>query len=183
MIGNRAVVMGGYRQRKYKGDLVHSQDRPGSRHHGGFLPQHSATTNLSPASAQWKVVRLPEQPGGLIDILLVSAAVERAMISVQLTWKREWNDRPSGSDVHLQRVRIKGAEKVAFTKPFMTPFGRLYGTLDAFRAANLEALLGRLEYMSIRAEQMLEKSDHIAAHVVHLQRFSSSSQFVIADAQ
>ena len=73
-------------------------------------------------------------------------------------------------NLHLQRVRMKGPGS-QFTKPFIASFGRLYGTLDAFRVANLEALLGRLEYMSIRAEQMLEKSDQIPAHVVHLQRF------------
>ena len=72
-------------------------------------------------------------------------------------------------NLHLQRIRVKGPVRQV-TKPFIAPFGRLYGTLDAFRAANLEALLGRLEYMSIRAEQMLEKSDQIPAHVVDLRR-------------
>ena len=84
-------------------------------------------------------------------------------------------------NLHLQRVCMKGPGS-EFAKPFIAPFGRVYGTLKAFRVANLEALLRRLEYVSIRAEQMLEKSDQIPAHVVHL-RVLTIFPFVIADAQ
>ena len=59
-------------------------------------------------------------------------------------------------NLHLQRVRMKGPGS-QFTKPLIASFGRLYGTLDAFRVANSKLCWGDLNICPSELSRCLKK--------------------------